>query len=279
MGRCILTTGRIAEKPYKLILIDRNVYSVEELCYSIAQCASFLDEDFMDHGLLVWLEESCGLAELASQLRSLLRGRCTVEDFASVLLLYVGYQSQAEIERIRASISSGRGMEPFHRRLNEARFAASRGHMTQAVELMDGILAELPELEREMRGRIWTEKGLLYAQGFRFAEAADCYGKAFRLSGSRQNCVKYLAALRFALSEEEYLGFIAERPEFSEAAAELDAVAAQAEREWKNSTTGRQSKRLSGYLKGGQPRAFDNYAAQRIRELRDQFREENEPSF
>ena len=126
MGRSILTTGRVAEQPYRLGIIDRNVYTVEELCYSLAQCASFLDEDLMDHELLVWLEESCGLAELASQLRSLLRGRCAVEDFASVILLYVGYQSVAEIERIRASISSGKGMEPFQRRLSEARFAASR---------------------------------------------------------------------------------------------------------------------------------------------------------
>ena len=279
MGRCILTTGRIADRPYRLKLIDRNVYSVEELCYSLAQCASFLDEDFMDHELLVWLEESCGLTELAGQLRSLLRGRCTVEDFASVLLLYVGYQSTAEIERIRASISSGKGMEPFHRQLNEARFAASRGHVTQAVELMDGILAELPDLEREMRGQIWSEKGLLYAQGFRFAEAADCYGKAWRLSGSGQSCMKYLAALRFTLPEEEYRAYIGENPELAETAEELEEVTAQAVKEWRNSTAGRQSRRLDGYLKNGQDRAFDNYALQRIRELRDRFREENAPSF
>ena len=138
MGRSILTTGRIADRPYRLKLIERNVYSVEELCYSLAQCASFLDEDFMDHGLLVWLEESCGLAELAGQLRSLLRGRCTVEDFASVLLLYVGYQSTAEIERIRASISSGKGMEPFHRRLNEARFAASSSRRRRTATAKPG---------------------------------------------------------------------------------------------------------------------------------------------
>ena len=235
MGRCILTTGRIAEKPYRIRVIDRNVYTVEELCYSIAQCASFLDEDFMDHQLLVWLEESCGLAELASQLRSLLRGRCAVEDFASVLLLYVGYQSTAEIERIRASISSGKGMEPFHRRLSEAKFAASRGHITQAIELMDGIEAELPELEREMRGRIWAEKGLLYAQGFRYAEAADCYGKAWRLSGSRQNCVRYLAALRFSIPEEEYKTFIDEHPELEDP-----------ERRRRNGRTERPAVRASG---------------------------------
>lgn len=279
MGRSILTTGRIAEKPYRLTIIGRNVYTVEELCYSVAQCASFLDEDFMDHELLVWLEESCGLAELASQLRSLLKGRCAVEDFVSVLLLYVGYQSTAEIEKIRESVSSGKGMEPFQRRLSEAKFSASRGHITKAVELMDGILGELPELEREMRGRIWTEKGLLYAQGFRFAEAADCYGKAWRLSGSRQNCLKYLAALRFALPDEEYRGYIQEHPELEPIAEELERTAARAEKEWKNSTAGRQSKRLEGYLQAGQAKSFDNYAQQRIREIRDGFRADNEPAF
>ena len=82
MGRSILTTGRIADRPYRLKVIDRNVYTVEELCYSLAQCASFLDEDFMDHELLMWLENSCGMTELAGQLRSLLHGRCAVEDFA-----------------------------------------------------------------------------------------------------------------------------------------------------------------------------------------------------
>lgn len=279
MGRSILTTGRIADKPYRLRIIDRNVYTVEELCYSLAQCASFLDEDLMDHELLVWLEESCGLTELAAQLRSLLRGRCAVEDFASVILLYVGYQSTAEIERIRASISSGKGMEPFQRRMSEAKFAASRGHITQAIELMDGILAELPELEREMRGRIWAEKGLLYAGGFRYAEAADCYGKAWRLSRSRQNCLKYLAALQFSISEEEFREYIEEHPEMEDTAAELDRITAQAGKEWKNGTAGRQNKRLQGYLRSGQAKSFDNYAQQRIRELRDQFRAENAPSF
>lgn len=279
MGRSILTTGRIAEKPYRLRIIDRNVYTIEELCYSVAQCASFLDEDFMDHELLVWIEEGCGLPELASQLRSLLRGRCAVEDFASVILLYVGYQTPAEIERIRASISSGKGMEPFQRRLSEARFASSRGHITQAIELMDGILAELPELEREMRGRIWSEKGMLYAQGFRYAEAADCYGKAWRLSRSRQNCLKYLAALRFSIPEEEYRSYVGEHPEMEEVAGELESATAQAMREWRNGTAGRQYKRMQGYLKNGQTKSFDNYAQQRIRELRDQFRADNAPSF
>lgn len=279
MGRSILTTGRIAEQPYRLGIIDRNVYTVEELCYSLAQCASFLDEDLMDHGLIVWLEKYCGLPELAGQLRSLLRGRCAVEDFVSVLLLYVGYQSTEEIERIRASISSGKGMEPFQRRLSEARFLASRGHVSQAIDLMDTILDELPELEREMRGRIWSEKGLLYARGFRYEEAAECYGTAWRLSGRRGNCLRYLAAKRFTLSGEEYSAYISEHPELLDVARELEVKTMKAEKEWKSGTSGRQNRRLQGYLRGGQDKSFDNYAQLRIRELQDRFRADNAPSF
>ena len=52
-----------------------------------------------------------------------------------------------------------------------------------------------------------------------------------------------------------------------------------AEKEWKNGTAGRQSKRMQVYLRNGQARSFDNYAQQRIRELRDRFREDNAPSF
>ena len=114
---------------------------------------------------------------------------------------------------------------------------------------------------------------------FRYAEAADCYGKAWKLSGSRQNCLKYLAALRFSISGEEFKAYIEEHPELEEAARELQDTTAQAEREWKNGTSGRQVKRLQSYLRGGQAKSFDNYAQQRIRELRDKFRADNAPSF
>ena len=96
---------------------------------------------------------------------------------------------------------------------------------------------------------------------------------------SRQNCVRYLAALRFSISEEEYRAFIEEHPELEDPARELDSATAMAEKEWKNGTAGRQSKRMQVYLRNGQARSFDNYAQQRIRELRDSFRDDNAPSF
>lgn len=279
MGRIILATGRIAGKPYKMRLIDRNIYTVEELCYSLAQCASFLDDDIMDHELLVWLEQECGLSELAAQLRSLLRGRCTVEDFVSLILLYVGYQETDEIERIRSLISAGRGLEPFQRRLQEARLCASSGRGTQALDLMDDILDELPELEREMRGRIWAEKGKIYADRFQFKEAASCYGRAWELSTGRQYCVCCLAALFFSLSGQEYQEFLAAHPDMEDADREMQSAVAEADRRFRQSSAGRQLGRLRSCLDRGQERTFDNNTRQRVRELRDEFRAGNAPSF
>ena len=72
---------------------------------------------------------------------------------------------------------------------------------------------------------------------------------------------------------------IEEHPELEEVSRELETAIAGAEKEWRNGTTGRQAKRLQGYLRGGQAKSFDNYAQQRIRELRDKFRADNAPSF
>ena len=107
----------------------------------------------------------------------------------------------------------------------------------------------------------------------------DKHGKAWRLTRNRHSCVKYLAALRFSISEEDYRSYIGEHPELEDPAAELDAAIEKAGREWKNAPAGRQNKRLQTYLRKGQTKAFDNYAQQRIRELRDRFREDNAPSF
>jgi hypothetical protein len=48
MGRVLTVTGRLADTPYRIRKIERNVYSAEELCYSLAQCADFMDEEIMD---------------------------------------------------------------------------------------------------------------------------------------------------------------------------------------------------------------------------------------
>ena len=48
MGRVLRTTGKLAKNPYRIQKIERNIYSLEELCYSLVQSAQFLDAEIMD---------------------------------------------------------------------------------------------------------------------------------------------------------------------------------------------------------------------------------------
>ena len=68
MTRIILTTGELAKKPYRIRRMERNIWSVEELCYSLLQSAQFLDSEIMDPVLVQWLREECGLPDLAERL-------------------------------------------------------------------------------------------------------------------------------------------------------------------------------------------------------------------
>ena len=65
MSRVILATGSFAQQPYLIKKIERNVYSVEELCYSLVQSAQFLDAQIMDPELVWWIGAECSLPGLA----------------------------------------------------------------------------------------------------------------------------------------------------------------------------------------------------------------------
>ena len=72
MGQIILGTGKYAEKPYFIDKFYINVYSVEELCYILVEKAQMLDPEIMQRDLVQWLDEQCGLNQLAHALYSLL---------------------------------------------------------------------------------------------------------------------------------------------------------------------------------------------------------------
>ena len=72
MSRVFIATGKVAKTPYRLEKIERNIYSIEELCYSLVQSAQFLDTSVMDPALVDWISNECGLPDLAAVLRPML---------------------------------------------------------------------------------------------------------------------------------------------------------------------------------------------------------------
>lgn len=222
MARVIYAVGRLADKPYRIEKIERNVYSAEELCYSLVQSAQILDVGIMDLSLVSWLREECGLPELADRLAPYLGKERALSDFVSEILTYVGFVPQEKEETTRQIVSSGQGMEPFEKRMANASYLAEGARPYEALEEYDAILASLPSPERRMRTRILCEEGRIYAQLFRFRAAASCYEKAYQLTGSSEIYLNYLAATRLGLSDSEYISFVSEHPESVNASLELE---------------------------------------------------------
>ena len=72
MSHMILGTGRCAEHPYYIDRFYVNLYSVEELCYILVDKAEMLDQEIMQRDMVRWLDEECGLSDLAHALYALL---------------------------------------------------------------------------------------------------------------------------------------------------------------------------------------------------------------
>lgn len=272
MGRILTVTGRLAENPYRIKKIERNVYSAEELCYSLAQCADFMDEEIMDPELADWLSESCGLHELARLLQGQLRGRHTPKDFVGTILRECGCLPAGETARVLARMEAGSGIKSFTKELSRAQSLAGRGYMRQAQNTYTELLDRLPDMERGTRAQIWREKGLHYADSFMFERAADCFRQAYDLSPVAEHAFWYVAALYMCLDADEYRHFLEQNPQFYESAYQVEQRAAAAQSRFKSGSESRQLRRLRQLRRENQEEAFSSRLGHTLKGMQDDYR-------
>lgn len=272
MARVIYAVGRLAEKPYRIGKIERNVYSAEELCYSLVQSAQILDADIMDPELLDWLSGECGLPELARRLAPYLGKERALSDFVSEILSYVGFVPQDREEKTRQIVSSGQGMEPLEKRMAQASQLAENARIYEALEEYEEILRLLPAPEKRMRIRVLRNEGRLYARLFRFRAAASCYEKAYELSQRSDIYLEYLTAMRLGLSDSEYLSFVSEHPESANASLELEKRMEELRTEFNGTERKLAIDSLRRYQSSGQDTGYEVALHQTLQKLKEEYR-------
>ena len=272
MGRVLASTGRLAEIPYRIKKIERNIYSIEELCYSLAQSAQFLDKDIMDPELVRWLRDECGLPELAEQLRPYLGKERQLADFIALILNYTAYMAQDRKLKTKNIVASGQGMEIYQRKAAHAGMLAQEGRAYEALNEFTALLSELPEPERELRAEISRQMGKIYCRLFRFRAGMEQYYKAYALSGKQDDYVLYLGALRMLLSEDEYIAFVSEHPESYEASLELESRMQNVRRQYQISENSRRMEMLRIYHDDGHATHFSMELKDQIGKLKEEYR-------
>ncbi len=272
MARVILGTGRLAAHPYRIEKIERNVYSMEELCYSLEQSAQILDAEILDPKLTDWIEKECGLPELAGLLRPYLGKERQLSAFVAVILHYVGFVSEDKEEQTREIVSAGQGLEPFRKKLARAVYLQENAQPYEALEEYRQLLEELPEPERRIRTRVYQDMGRIYAGQFRFRAAAESFQKAYELTRSREAYLDYLSSVRLGLSGSEYLSFIAEHPESYEASLELEKRVEKLNAEFDVSERKLALDSLRQYQSEGRSSSYEVALHQTIQRLKEEYR-------
>lgn len=214
MGRVLLCVGNYAKTPYRLNKICMNVWCVEELCYLFLTNPFMIDKEIVDKKLADWIDEECGLTELSHRLYTLFHKGNSVSIFVSTILEYVNYCTKEEQKQIIEVLQNNTGLSEFEKKKKQADYLVTNRKYHMAIVDYSLLLDELPEAESEMRPKLLHNRGIAYAGLFLFEKAAENLQQAYELTKSAESGMQFLYAKRQSLNENEYIGFIAEHPEY-----------------------------------------------------------------
>lgn len=238
--RVSVSVGRYAQKPYRVPGVEIDVYSMEELCYCIKENAFLLDTCLLSDKLLDWMEEECGVGDLAKKLHPLVHKKGTLSVFAAAILRYVAFYDEETVSDTAQVLKQGAGLGAIEKRKSQI------DHLVRNKRYQSGIKGyeELLEKwhEQESRGdvmpaagclaKIWHNKGVAFAGLMLYDRAAECFRKAYELEQKEDYCMDYLAARRMELSEGEYVAFAAEHKELYQYTLRLEKQMEQYIQEW-----------------------------------------------
>ena len=228
MGQIILGTGRQAGKPYFVEKFYVNLYSVEELCYLLVEKAEMLDPEIMRRDLVQWLDEQCGLNQLAHALYSLLNQNGSTAAFAGIILEYVNLYPADVVSRTEEIISNNEDLSPWERQKAKADYMLLHERFYGALKQYHSLLTQVPETNRPLRSQVLHNMGVAYAKLFMFRQAADRFLQAYEADGVEDSLALYLASVRFYSQDKEYISFIADHPEYHNASLRVERRMEQA---------------------------------------------------
>lgn len=271
MGRVLVCTGNYAEEPFFFSNICVNVYCVEELCFLFAKNPFMINTDVMDKKLIEWLEKQCGLTELAQKLSASIKKGIQAGEFVDIILNYVNYCTESEKSEIDYVLQSSAGLNEFERRRKQADYLMQNKRYQMALNEYENLNRDLPETESDLRPVIYHNMGYAYAALFMFDVAAKYYKRAYEMTTDAASGMQYLASLRVYMSEEEYISFIADHPEYHALSMMLEKKINAAKGEFEASRENRMLSALKIYKEEGNVASYYEEMDKIIYRLKDEY--------
>lgn len=238
--RISVCVGNYAKTPYRIPGLEINVYCMEELCYCMKENAFLLDLSLLDGGMVEWIEQECGLKELAGALHSLVHKKGSLSGFVVMILEYVGFYDSETIREVEQVLKQGAGLSSIEKRKSQVDYLVRKKKYVAALYGYDLLLQRWEEQETEgavlpavsCLAAILHNKGVAYAGLMRYDMAAEFFLLACGKDQREEYYVDYLAAKRMQLTENEYVAFAAGSPENYRHTLELEKKMERFSQEW-----------------------------------------------
>ena len=272
MGRVLLLCGHDAKTPYQFNNPDVYVYCVEELCYMLRQNAFLLDVDIMNKSLVQWLEQECGLTDLANILYPMIHKKGTVSAFVLTILEYVGIYDAQELKEVEDLLRQGANLSVYEKYKTRIDRMVSAGRYANAIEEYDKLLDLLPDMELEIRAKVIHNKAVALAELFLFDKAAKFFKDAYDMYPMPEMFIEYLAAMRMYLSEDEYLSHVADYPEAYDESLELERRVEALTENWKQQIECQRLEQMQEWKRSGERTKYYQEADRILQALKHSYR-------
>lgn len=240
--RASVCVGNYTTTSYYMAELGLSVYCIEELCYVMKENAFLLDTSIMNDVLVEWVGEGCGLKELSRELYSMVHKKGSLSGFVTIIMEYVGLYDNDTIREVEQVLKRGAGLSNIEKRKSQIDYLVRKKKYMAAARGYEYLLAtweeaanenkELPGME--VKASILHNMGVALNGMMSYNHGAECFRQAYELMGNEESLAAFLATRRLALSEEDYVAFMAENPQFYKASMDLERQLEKLQNQWES---------------------------------------------
>ena len=269
MGNMYSCTGRKGNRPFYLNKICVRIYSADELAYCICENPELLECDIFTPELIAWLEEECGVREIAQDLSRCVARSLPLPRFVEAVLDHTSFVSPKEKKAILEIVRQGGSTNIIKRRKTHADFYLRKERYDHAIKEYEALIDQVDESEKEFLGGVYHNLGIALARQFLFERAEEAFRNAYLLDGKKEHFYCYAAAKRLYLPEGEYIRQISSVLDMGADTLQLEEDMKTINAAWPETD---EAKEINEVLDAGDTVEFREWLGKKMNEYKEDYR-------
>ena len=221
---CRLCKVSPAQTPYHIDSVNLNLYSIEEFCYFVFRYPELIDEEVINLNVRDWFRDDLKLTDLAREITAVLREDSEIMAFFEPVFRSAGYLTKKEQKAFQKRIEQFEEMPPMVRLKKKGDALAGYKKYTMALKAYsqaEKLTGDVQENGAYLAS-LYNNMGTVYMRLLRYAEAEECFYKAYMNFHTRGALKTYLLAAAISRPRSRYEELLAKMHVDDELKKEID---------------------------------------------------------